>query len=550
MSEAFDYIIVGGGSAGCVLAARLSEDPDVSVLLLEAGGRDNNFLFHWPAGFAKMTKGIASWGWSTVPQEHMMGREVWFTQAKVIGGGSSINAQVYTRGNQADYDNWAENYGCDGWSYCEVLPYFKRSEFNECFENTFHGREGDLGVSMPRATLPICDAFIEAAKEFGIPHNPDFNGSQQAGVGYYQLTQKNAKRSSTSVAFLKSAEKRRNLRVITQAKATRIVLKKGRAVGVEYLHKGRQRLSETTREIVLTSGAIGSPNLLLLSGIGPAQHLTEVGIEVKHDLAGVGLNLQDHIDVCAIAELSGNYSYDGWDTFPKSTFAALQYLFLKSGPVASSLFETGGFWFSNKEQTQPNIQFHLGQGSGLEKGITRINGAGITLNSAHVRPRSRGTVRLNKSNHFVPLIDPNYWSDDHDLEMAYRGLEIAREILAQPALKKYVKREVLPGSDLSSREQLFGYLCKMAKTDHHPVGTCKMGRDELSVVDPKLKVIGLDGLRVCDSSVMPQITSSNTNAPTIMIAEKGADLLRNRNPLPAANLPDNRISSGRREASS
>ncbi|WP_121631932.1 GMC family oxidoreductase [Tropicibacter alexandrii] len=528
----YDYIVTGGGSAGCVLAARLSEDADVSVLLLEAGGRDGNFLFHWPAGFAKMTKGIASWGWSTVPQKHMQGREIWFTQAKVIGGGSSINAQIYTRGNALDYDAWSEAHGCDGWSYREILPYFRRAESNERFNDDFHGIEGPLGVSMPRATLPVCDAFIRAAQEYGMPYNPDFNGRTQRGVGFYQLTQRDARRSSAAVAFLKPAESRPNLTVMTGAQATRVVVEKGRAVGVEVRHGGQTRTMRAAREVIVSSGAIGSPRLLMLSGIGPADHLRSVGVDVVHDLPGVGANLQDHIDICTISELSGPHSYDGWDRLHKTIWAGLQYLMFKSGPAAASLFETGAFWYADEAARSPDIQFHLGQGSGIEKGIAKIDGAGITLNSAFMRPRSRGTVRLASSDPMAaPLIDPNYWSDPYDLDMALKGLEMAREILLQPALSGFVRKEVLPGPGVTRRSDLFDYACRMAKTDHHPVGTCKMGHDGMAVVDPTLKLHGIDGLRVCDASIMPVINSSNTNAPTIMIGEKGADLIRGLEPL-------------------
>lgn len=525
----FDYIIVGGGSAGCVLAARLSEDSDVSVLLLEAGGRDNNFLFHWPAGFAKMTKGIASWGWSTVPQKHMKGREIWFTQAKVIGGGSTINAQIYTRGNAKDYDRWSSEHGCNGWSYREILPYFKRAESNERFNDDYHGIEGPQAVSMPRATLPVCDAFIRASQEYGIPYNHDFNGKTQAGVGFYQLTQRDARRSSAAVEFLKPAEKRPNLTVMTKARVGRILIEKKRAVGVQVSHNEKTEVIRASRELIVSSGAIGSPWLLMLSGIGPADHLAKIGVDVIHNLPGVGSNLQDHLDICTISELTGPHSYDGWERWHKTIWAGLQYLLLKSGPVAASLFETGAFWYADENAPSPDIQFHLGQGSGIEKGIVKIDGAGVTLNSAYMRPRSRGTVRLaSKDLNSAPLIDPNYWSDPHDLEMMLKGLEMAREIMQQPALRKFVRKEVLPGPKVKTRNELFDYACRMAKTDHHPVGTCKMGRDEMSVVDSELRVHGIEGLRVCDSSVMPQINSSNTNAPTIMIGEKGADMIMGR----------------------
>lgn len=524
----YDYIIVGGGSAGCVIAARLTEDPAVRVLLVEAGGRDKGALFHWPAGFAKMTRGIASWGWSTVPQRHMQGRVLWYTQARVIGGGSSINAQIYTRGNRRDYDGW----GLAGWSYAEVLPYFTRAEGNERFRNAYHGTEGPLGVSMPRAALPVCEAFLRAGQEWGMPYNPDFNGAGQAGVGYYQLTQRNVRRSSTAGAYLNPAEPRSNLTVQLSAQIRRIMIENGRAVGVEALDGTVQRAE---REVILTAGAIGSPRLLLLSGIGPADHLRGLGMPVQHDLPGVGANLQDHVDLCVLAECTGPHSYDPVKRLDRTILAGLQYLAFRSGPVASSLFETGGFWHTGQaEEDWPDLQFHFGQGSGIEKGVATINGSGVTLNTALLRPKSRGTVRLASSDPAAaPLIDPNYWAEPEDLDLSLRGLEIAREILRQPALRPYIRHEALPGAGVTSRAELFDYACKMAKTDHHPVGTCRMGSDAMAAVDPDLRVRGIEGLRICDASVMPMVPSSNTNAPTIMIAEKAADLIRGLPPLAA-----------------
>ena len=536
MPAEYDYIITGAGPAGCVLASRLSENSDISVLLLEAGQPDRHFLFHWPAGFARMTKGIASWGWSTVPQRHLQNRVLWYTQAKVLGGGSTINAQIYTRGNPKDYDAWRDDAGCEGWSYHDVLPYFKRAEGNERFVDDYHNADGPLGVAMPKAVLPVADAFIRAAQQAGIPYNPDFNGAAQAGIGYYQLTQKNLRRSSAVTAFLEPARQRPNLTVWTGAEATKIRLEGQRAVGVELTQAGSLQFIRACQEVLVTSGAIGSPRLLMLSGIGPAEHLRALGILVAHDLPGVGCNLQDHIDLCVIAECTGNHSYDRVQRPYRLIWAGLQYLLFKSGPVVSPLFETGGFWYADAQARSPDIQFHFGQGSGIEKGILKLKNPGVTLNSAFLRPRSCGTVRLASANPDVPpLIDPNYWENPYDREMSLRGLEMAREILRQAALKPYIKAEALPGKDIRSAEALFDYACRMAKTDHHPVGTCKMGHDEMAAVTPDLKVHGLEGLRVCDSSIMPSITSSNTNAPTIMIAEKAADLVAGKKPLePAA----------------
>ena len=531
----YDYIIAGGGSAGCVLAARLSEDPSVSVLLIEAGGADRHFLFHWPAGFAKMTKGIGSWGWSTVPQRHMQDRVLWYTQAKVIGGGSTINAQIYTRGNAKDYDAWRDEAGCEGWGYRDLLPYFKRAEGNERFHDDYHGTEGPLGVSMPRGALPICDAYIRAGQQFGMPYNPDFNGRRQGGVGYYQLTQRNARRSSSAVAYLDPVRSRPNLTVWTDRQVLRVVVEKGRAIGLDVLRSGPVERVHAAREVLVTSGGIGSPRLLLLSGIGPADHLRSAGIDVVHDLPGVGENLQDHVDLCVICECTGNHSYDSVQRLDRTVMAGLQYMLFKSGPVVSSLFETGAFWYADPEARSPDIQFHFGQGSGIEKGIAKLDNPGVTLNSAFMRPRSRGTVRLATSDpSAAPLIDPNYWADPYDREMSLRGLQMAREIMAQDALKPFIKREVLPGAAADDPASLFDYACRMAKTDHHPVGTCKMGHDPMAVVDTSLRVHGIAGLRVCDSSIMPLINSSNTNAPTIMIGEKAADLVRGLPPLAPA----------------
>ena len=319
------------------------------------------------------------------------------------------------------------------------------------------------------------------------------------------------------------------------AAATRIVVENGRATGVEIRTAGGTRTVRAEREVLVTSGAIGSPRLLLLSGIGPADHLRAVGVDVVHDLPGVGENLQDHVDLCVIAECTGNHSYDRLQNPLRAGLAGLQYLLFKSGPVTSSLFETGGFWYADPQARSPDIQFHLGQGSGIEKGIAKLDNPGVTLNSAFLRPRSRGTVRL-RSGRFedAPLIDPNYWDDPYDLEMSLAGLEIAREIMRQPALKPFIQREVLPGDGLADREALFDYACRMAKTDHHPVGTCRMGHDAMAVVTPDLKVRGLDGLRVCDSAIMPTVNSSNTNAPTIMIGEKASDMIAGKPPLPPA----------------
>jgi len=532
-----DYIIVGGGSAGCVLANRLSEDPSIEVLLLEAGGADSNPLFRMPAGFAKMTKGVASWGWSTVPQKRLNGRVIWFTQAKVLGGGSSINAQLYTRGNAKDYDSWASEAGCAGWSYREVLPYFKRSEDNQRLVNAYHSYGGPLGVSYPVNPPPISFAFLRAAQEAGIPFNDDFNGASQDGIGHYQLTTRNAERSSTSSAFLKPIRSRRNLTVRTDATALKIVVENGRASGVAVSGSGGVETLLADREIILSCGAMGSPRLLQLSGIGPADALKAAGVPVVHDLPGVGANLQDHLDLYVIAECTGDHTYDRVAQPHRTVWAGAQYLLFKTGPVTSTLFETGGFWYADPEARSPDIQFHLGLGSGIEAGVAHMRNPGVTLNSAFLRPRSRGTVRLASSDPAAaPLIDPNYWAEPYDRACAIKGLRLAREIMRQNALKPFVLAERLPGPDLTSDDELIEYAYRSCKTDHHPVGTCAMGGGADAVVTPDLRLRGLLGLRVVDASVMPFVPSCNTNAPTIMVAEKAADMILGRKPLPAAEL--------------
>ena len=523
MSKGYDFIIIGGGSAGSVLAGRLSENPSVNVLLLEAGGSDRHPFYHLPAGFAKMTKGIGSWGWDTVPQRHMRDKVFRYTQAKVIGGGSSINAQVYTRGNPQDYDDWRQM-GCEGWGFEDLLPCFRKAEDNETHDNRYHGRGGPLGVSEPRAPLPICEAFFEAAGSLGIPRNPDFNGEKQDGIGYYQLTQRKVRRSSVATAYLAPNRRRRNLTVRLGAQVRRLAVEKGRVVGVELLDGSR--LSAAC-EVLLCAGAIGSPRLLQLSGIGPAGHLGDLGIEVVCDQPQVGANLQDHLDLYCICELSGPHSYDRYAKPHWAAVAGLRYLLSRSGPVASSLFETGGFWYADPAAPSPDIQFHLGLGTGIEHGVAAMPQGGVTLNSCYLRPRSRGTVRLASADPAqAPLIDPNYLADPQDREMSVRGLKMTQEILSQPSLSGFILAERLPGPDVRTDDEYLEFISVHSKTTHHCAGTCRMGADDDAVVDPRLRFNGLEGLRVADNSIMPNLVSSNTNAAAIMIGEKASDMIK------------------------
>ena len=526
MAQSFDYVIAGGGAAGCVLAARLSAG-NAKVLLIEAGPPDNHPFIHMPAGFTKLSGPRVNWGYRTVPQKHLNNRDMWYPQGRTLGGGSSINAMIYTRGHKTDYDRWAAA-GATGWGYEDLLPYFRKAESNSRFSNRYHGADGPLTVSDPISPLKITAAFIKAAQEAGVPYNPDFNGAEQEGVGYHQTTTRDGRRGSAAVSYLHPARVRKNLTVITRAQVRRILVEPERAVAVEYLRDGSSEVERANagQEIIVTSGAIGSPKLLMLSGIGPADHLRSLGIPVVADLEGVGQNLQDHLDCYTVYDCNGPHSYYGVDQYVKQAWWGMQYLLFRNGPVTTNIVEAGAFVKADPASEIPDTQLHFLPAYVVDHGMMRIRGYGVCLYTNLLRPKSRGTVRLASADpDQAPLIDPNYLGDPDDLRMAIEGLRFARRVMSSPSMKPFLARERMPGSDKVSDTDLASYIREWAKTDYHPVGACKMGTDSLAVVDPELRVRGIEGLRVCDSSVMPFEISANTNAPTIMIAEKASDFI-------------------------
>jgi choline dehydrogenase len=488
--------------------------------LLESGPRDSNFFNHVPAGYCILGNRFY-WGYHSVPLKHADNRSIELPQGRILGGSSTVNAMVVTRGAARDYDRWAQAHRCEGWSYREVLPYFKRSEGNSTFADEYHGEDGPLGVSHV-TPFPLTQAFVRAAQQAGIPFNPDFNGATLAGSGFYQTSIRDGRRSSAAAAYLQGALRRKNLSVRTGVTVHKIIVQKGRAVGVQYLDQGRLVSVYADREVIVAAGAIGSPKLLLLSGIGPAGDLERLGIPVVEHLPGVGQNLHDHARVDLFYELNGPHSLDRYKTRKSVLMLGIEYMLYRRGLCASNLLDGGGYWWTDTSEADPNIQFFFVPHSA---GVPYRHGCSV--NFYEVRPRSRGSVRLQSVDpQQHPLIDTNLLADERDLARTIAGVKVLQDIMSQRSMARFIKREFAPGPAVTTDAQYAAYVRSMVGTGYHMVGSCKMGVDGSAVVEPDLRVRGMQGLRVCDSSVMPEIVSANTNAPTIMIAEKAADLIR------------------------
>jgi choline dehydrogenase-like flavoprotein len=524
----YDYLIIGGGSAGCVLANRLSEDPQVTVALIEAGASDTSVLIHCPAGLALLAKnGKANWGYETVPQTALNGRHGFQPRGKVLGGSSSINAMIYIRGHRADYDHWA-SLGNTGWTWNEVLPYFKRSENNERGADAYHGTGGPLNVKDLTTPNRFGKIFWEAAVQAGYKYNADFNGADQEGVGPYQVTHKNGERFSAAKGYLTPVLARTNLTVITEALTQRILFEGRRAIGVEYVHGGQTVIARAEREVLLAAGTFGSPQILKLSGVGPAEELKQLGITLVHDLPGVGENLQDHADAILVYESSATdllgISLAGAINTVKGIFEWRNH---RTGMLTTNFAEAGGFVKSSPDQVLPDLQFHFVIGKLVNHGRKTILGHGFSCHVCVLRPKSRGSVKLASANASdSPLIDPGFLTHPDDMELLVKGVKKMRAIMEAPALSAYRGSELPMSASAQTDEQIKAFIRQTSDTIYHPVGSCKMGTDAMAVVDPELRVHGLQGLRVIDASVMPTLIGGNTNAPTIMIAEKAADLIR------------------------
>jgi choline dehydrogenase len=530
-----DFIVVGAGSAGCAVAARLSEDLATRVLLLEAGGEDRNRWIHIPLGFGKtFADPSVNWCYETEPDPGAGDRRVFWPRGKVLGGSSSINGMVYIRGQAEDFDYWRQ-LGNTGWSFDDVLPYFKRSEHQTRGADAYHGAGGPLCVSDVPDRHPICAAFIEAAIELGIPRNDDFNGASQEGVGYHQTTTRNGKRCSTAVGYLRPAMQRSNLRVVTDALTEKITFEGRRATGVVFRQNGRLVTARAAREVILCGGAVNSPQLLMLSGIGPREHLIELGIPVLHHLPGVGQSLQDHYS--APVKLKCRLPITVNDVMQsniKKLKAGLQYYAFKTGPLAMGTSPAALFVRTRPELASPDIKCSVSPFSADRPQDGLHPWSGFTIIAYQLRPESRGQIKLKSANAVdPPAVYPNYLATETDQRTIVAGLKLCRQLLANPHLQRFVESELQPGLAVETDEQLLDYARRRGGTVYHPTSTCKMGIDPMAVVDPELRVHGVDGLRIADASIMPTVVSGNTNAATIMIGERAADMVRQKMALAA-----------------
>ncbi len=519
----FDYIIVGAGSAGCVLANRLSENPQTKVLLLEAGGKDDNFLISVPAAFYKLFQTKFDWNFFTEPQAHINQRKMYHPRGKVLGGSSSINAMIYMRGHREDYDNWAR-LGNNGWAYEDVLPYFKKSENHQVIKDSFHGQDGLLHVRDQVLPNVLSSVFVEAAQSIGYQENTDFNGATQDGFGLHQVTiDPNGRRHSTAKAFLAQASKRPNLKVMTNCLVHRVLFEGKKAVGVEFEQGGNVKTEKVNREVLLCAGAFGSPQILMLSGVGRGQDLQKMGIPVVHDLQGVGQNLQDHLISSIIMSSSQKVTLDTEDTL----WNLMKFIFTGKSPLASNLAEAGGFIRTKPHLLAPDIQYHFGPAYFINHGLEKIKGSGFSLGPILIQPQSTGELRLASARpQDAPLINPNYLSHEEDIKTMIAGFKTGYQLMTSKPFQPYIEKDYLPTQSLKTDEEITTHIKEYAQTLYHPTSTCKMGNDALSVVNNKLQVIGLENIRIIDASIMPKIVRGNTNAPTIMIAEKGADLIK------------------------
>ena len=527
---AFDYVIVGGGSAGCVLANRLSEDPEITVCLLEAGPPDRHPLIHMPLGILWMMRSkVLNWNFYTQPEPEMGRRRMFWPRGRTLGGSSSSNAMCYLRGHPADYDEWAA-LGNPGWSFAEVLPYFKRSQNQERGGSAYHGIGGPLNVADLRSPSPLTSVFVKAGMEAGLPHNIDFNGENSDGVGPFQVTQINGRRCSTARAYLKPVRARPNLTVFTGAHATKIVIEQKRAKAVDYQQDGRSRRVSAKHEVILSAGAVQSPRLLMLSGVGDRQQLHAVGVEPLHHLPGVGKNLQDHLDIILVQRCRLPVTYGiTWRNVALGAVNLYRYLTAGRGMFTTNGAEGCAVTRGAPTEPLPDLQFHFSPGK-LRKhsrDLKFLCGDGYSLHVCNLRPKSRGEICLASADPLAPpVIHANYLTHPDDMEHMVNGFKLARRILAAPAFAPYRVDEIVPGAAIASDDEIRQFIRNNAETIYHPVSTCKMGSDPLAVVDARLCVHGIDGLRVVDASIMTNLIGGNTNAPTVMIAEKAADMIK------------------------